>query len=155
MTEPQTVPFSTEGVRGILDPAPDEVANQYDPTKAGESPYDNPEFQQELKAGIEAQIEGWHKDWSIRISALMEALDLSRLEAMTYLLLMQMGSLRGLASGFQHMWNDDPAQKRRAMQDKLLEEQLKRAGFEVSDEQPPALSPAEAVEGAARGWKIR
>ena len=153
MTEPQTVPQSTE-LEGTGF-APDEVVDQYDPTKAGESPYDNPEFQQELKEGIQAQIEGWQKDWSVRINALMEALGLSRSEVMLYLLLMQTGKVCGLASGFQQMWNADPAQRRRAMQDRLLEEQLKNVGLEVSDQQQPAVSPAEAVKGAVRGWKIR
>ena len=51
MTETQTVPQSTA--------APNEVVDQYDPAKAGDSPYDSPEFQQELKEGIKAQIEGW------------------------------------------------------------------------------------------------
>ena len=147
MTETQTVPQSTA--------APDEVVDQYDPAKAGESPYDSPEFQRELKEGIQAQIEGWQKDWSVRINALMEALGLSRSEVMLYLLLMQTGKVCGLASGFQQMWNADPAQKRRAMQDRLLEEQLKNVGLEVSDQQQPAVSPAEAVKGAVRGWKIR
>ena len=152
MTEPQTVPQSTELEGTGL--APDKVIDQYDPAKA-ESPYDSPEFQQELKEGIAAQIEGWRKDWSIRIDALMAALDLSRSEAMLYLLLMQTGKVVGLASGFQQMWNADPAQKRRAMQDMLLEEQLKNVGLEVSDQQQPAVSPAEAVKGAVRGWKIQ
>lgn len=142
MTEPQTA-------------TADEVVDKYDPTKAGESPYDDPAFQRELKEGIEAQIEGWQKDWSVRVDALMEALGLSRPEVMMYLLLMQMGTLRGMASGFQRMWNAEPAQKRRAMQDKLLEEQLNRVGFELaSDQQPPALSPAEAAKEAAKGWRI-
>ena len=146
MTEPQTAEPRT--------PA-DEVVDPYDPTKAGESPYDNPEFQQELKEGIEAQIEGWHRDWGIRIDKLMAALGLSRSEVMLYLLLMQTGKVCGLASGFQQMWNADPAQRRRAMQDRRLEEQLKNVGLEVSDQQEPAVSPAEAAKGAARGWKIR
>ena len=169
MTEPQTVsqstdppfpeqtmPWSTEGIVSFPEAQPDEVVDQYDPTKAGESPYDSPEFQQELKEGIEAQIEGWHKDWSIRIDALMAALGLSRSEAMMYLLLMQIGTVRGLASGFQQMWNAEPAQKRRAMQDRLLEEQLKGLGLELSsDSQQPALPPDEAVKKAVQRWKIR
>lgn len=146
MTEPQTA-------------TADEVVDQYDPTKAGESPYDDPEFQQELKEGIEAQIEGWRKDWSIRIDALMEALDLSRSEVMLYLLLGQLGTLRGLASGFQRMWNDDPAQRRRALQDQLLELELqvtaKALGLELKPVEEPAVSPSEAANQAARGWKLR
>ena len=133
----------------------DEVVDQYDPTKAGESPYDDPEFLRKLQESTAAQIEGWQKDWSIRINALMEALGLSRSEVMLYLLLMQTGKVCGLASGFQQMWNADPAQRRRAMQDRLLEEQLKNVGLEVSDQQEPAVSPTEAVKGAVRGWKIR
>ena len=157
MTEPQTVPQSTELEGTGL--APDKVIDQYDPTKASESPYDSPEFQQELKEGIAAQIEGWRKDWSIRIDALMAALDLSRSEAMLYLLLMQTGTIRGLASGFQRMWNDEPAQRRRALQDQLLELELqvtaKALGLELEVSEEPAVSPSEAVTQAVRGWKIR
>ena len=147
-----TVPESTEVV-------PDEVVDQYDPTKAGESPYDNPEFQQELKDGIQAQIEGWQKDWSVRIDKLMAALGLSRSEVMLYLLLMQTGKVCGLASGFQQMWNADTAQRRRALQDQLLELELqvaaKALGLELEVSEEPAVSPDQAVKQAVRGWKIR
>ena len=157
MTEPQTVPQSTElEGTGI---SPDKVIDQYDPAKASESPYDSPEFQQELKEGIQAQIEGWHKDWSVRIDKLMAALDLSRSEVMLYLLLMQTGKVVGLASGFQRMWNDDPAQRRRAMQDQLLELGLQvtaeALGLELKRVEEPALPPSEAVTQAVQGWKIR
>ena len=151
MTEPQTVPQSTA--------APNEVVDQYDPTKAGESPYDNPEFQQELKDGIQAQIEGWQKDWSVRINELREALGLSRSEVMMYLLLMQTGKVCGLASGFQQMWNADTAQRRRALQDQLLELELqvaaKALGLELERAEEPAVSPDQAAKQAVRGWKIR
>jgi hypothetical protein len=133
--------------------APEQIIDKTDPTKAGPSPYDDPEFQKELKEGVAAQIEGWQKDWSIRINALMEALDLSRSEAMLYLLLMQVGGLRGLASGFQQMWNDEPAQRRRAMQDALLEAQLKERGYSEKREEP-ALLVGEALKQAVQGWRI-
>lgn len=163
-TEPQPLNVDTTPMPDLPSPgptvaAPDEVVDQYDPTKAGESPYDSPDFQQELKEGIQAQIEGWQKDWSIRINALMEALGLSRPEVMLYLLLMQTGTLRGMASGFQRMWNADPAQRRRAMQDKLLEMELqvtaKALGLELEVSEEPAVSPNQAAKQAARGWKIQ
>ena len=157
MTEPQTVPQSTELEGTGL--APDKVIDQYDPAKAGESPYDSPEFQRELKEGIKAQIEGWHRDWSVRIDKLMEALGLSRSEVMLYLLLMQTGKVVGLASGFQQMWNADTAQRRRALQDQLLELELqvaaKALGLELEVSEEPAVSPTEAVKQAVQRWKIR
>ena len=136
------------------DPAPDQVTDKYDPTKAGPSPYDDPEFQKDLKEGIAAQIEGWQKDWSIRIDALMDALGLSRLEVMMYLQLMQTGTIRGMASGFQHMWNAEPALRRRAMQDALLEAQLRDRGYaeEKKDTGVPISEAAKAT--AAQGWRI-
>lgn len=155
-TELYAPPASTGLQPGLA--LPDEVANQYDPAKAGDSPYGDQEFQRELKEGIKQQIEGWQKDWSVRIDALMSALGLSRPEVMLYLLLMQMGTLRGMASGFQQMWNADPAQRRRAMQDKLLELELEIAArtldLEVKLADEPALSPDEAVKKAAKGWRI-
>lgn len=134
---------------------PDEIVNQHDPAQAGPSPYDDPAFQEELKSGIEAQIEGWRKDWSLRIDALMEALGLSRPEVMLYLLLMQNGTLRGMASGFQQMWNAEPAQRRRAMQDKLLELELEKFDVVVRNaDQEPALTPDVAAKKAAQAWRI-
>ena len=73
----------------------------------------------------------------------------------------------GLASGFQRWWNAEPAQKRRAMQDALLEVQLRKLGCDldskasgfkrdrVQGDEEPAVSPGEAVTQAVRGWKIR
>ena len=159
MTEPEqngVIPasLSTEGVRGLSDPAPDEVTDKYDPTKAGPSPYDDPEFQKDLEEGIAAQIEGWKRDWSIRITALMDELNLSRPEAMLYLLLMQVGTLRGMASGFQQMWNAEPAQRRRAMQDALLEVQLKERGY-TEEQKDTGVPISEAAKtAAAQGWRI-
>lgn len=154
MTEPQTAEPRTPDFHPD-DRTTDEVIDKTDPANAGPSPYDDPEFKKDLEEGIAAQIEGWQKDWSIRIYALMDALDLSRPEAMMYLMLMQMGTLRGMASGFQQMWNADPAQRRRAMQDALLEAQLRGAGFEVENKQDDGVPISEAAKVAAQGWRIR
>ena len=161
MTEPQTVSQSTDlpPFSGSTERVPDETSNRFDPAKAGPSPYDDPAFRREHEKGIEAQIEGWQKDWSVRVDALMAALGLSRPEVMTYLLLLQMGKLLGLASGFQDMWNAQPAQRRRAMQDKLLELELDKFGVVAAQdaadqEPPPALPPDEAAKQAAKGWRI-
>jgi hypothetical protein len=146
-TDPSTL------VSNAPPPAPEQIIDKTDPTKAGPSLYDDPEFIKEFEESLAKQIEGWQKDWSLRINALMEALDLSRSEAMLYLLLMQVGGLRGLASGFQQMWNDEPAQRRRAMQDALLEAQLKERGYSEK-RQEPALLVGEALKQAVQGWRI-
>lgn len=135
-------------------PAPDEVVDKTDPANAGLSPYEDPEFKKDLEEGIAAQIEGWRRDWSIRIDALMSALDLSRPEVMLYLLLMQNGTLRGMASGFQQMWNAEPAQRRRAMQDALLEAQLRERGYDLGEKKDPGVPISEAAKTAAQGWRI-
>lgn len=137
-------------------PAADEVVNRE--AVGSETPYDDPEFLAGIERGTAEQIGSWDHDWSIRINALMEALDLSRMEVMVYLLLCQVGALRSLGVGFQTMFNGEPQRTHRTMENQLLQMQLEIAARElglkiVKDGDPP--TPEEAQQQTKKGWKIR
>ncbi len=145
------------GARERLDAVEQKVEELGNPAAVPkvDSAYDDPEFQAELAANITDKTAAWRHDWSVLIDALVEALGLTRMEVMLYLLLSQVGMLRGLGVGFQAMWNAGPQKRRRSMEDTLLKMELEIAAKELGLELIETPAQPTQPPGAKPGWKIQ
>lgn len=125
---PQSAAPSTLPGPGVVPPStePPAAAAEIDDANkvAGLEMYDDPEWQASLKKGIKDQIVAWERDWNVRITALQEALGLERIEVMLYLLLSQNATIRGLAVGFQNLWNSEGMKMERKAKAALLDLEL-------------------------------
>lgn len=112
------------------------------------SPYDDPAFLKDHAEGTQEQIEGWNRDWRIRVDAIQAQTDLSRSEAMQYLALCQMGAVRGLLQGFQTLWNSDAFQSKRQKEQELtmMQHRIAAETLGIKTEGNQIVGPA--------GWRI-
>lgn len=121
-------------------------------TEDGASPYDHPDFIANRERGVAEQIEGWKKDWKLRIDTITYATDLSRSEAMQYLQLLQVGAMRGVLQGFQAMWNGEEFQEKRQKEHELtlMQHAVARLQLNIKEDGEPA---GDIVKPP--GWSIR
>lgn len=154
MTEPEVQPLSTDlalvgDVAGEIPPDREPpVENPQTPKET--SPYDDPEFQKEHADGTQEQIEGWLRDWRIRVDAIQAQTDLSRSEAMQYLALLQMGAIRGMLQGFQSLWNSESFQVKRQKDHELtlMQHEIAAQTLGIKTDTGKIVTPS-------AGWNIR
>lgn len=134
----------------LVPDTPEPAENPHTAPADGGSPYDDPAFQKEHADGTQEQVEGWLRDWRIRVDAIQAQTDLSRSEAMQYLALLQMGAIRGMLQGFQSLWNSESFQAKRQTDHELalMERQIAMQKLNITDDgqQGKVLVP---------GWKIQ